>query len=127
MTIKDTYYVVDFHHIDDKRCLRPLNEAVDTTDINPNLTPEELSIEERILNAELTILFSESGWEGDGEINCIFIPPCFHSSDSGATHCKVVYHVKQGNNGTSWLAIPRGMRLSLPAGFLTASNSILKK
>ena len=65
----------------------------------------------------LNKLFSNAGWEGDGEIGCIALAPCFSGSDDG--WCDIIYHVKQSNNGTSWLAIPNNLKLSLPEGFLT--------
>ena len=34
-------------------------------------------------------------------------------------HCGVVYHVKQSNNATSWLAIPNALNLSLRERWLT--------
>ena len=98
--IKEHHRVVSFHYIDDYRCLRPLSEAV-----------EDRS-EEQDLRFELAALFLSAGWEGDGEIGCIFVPPCLIGIDDG--WCRIIYHVKQNNNGTSWLAIPKDMRLSLP-------------
>lgn len=104
--IKDNYYVVNFEHIDDYRCFRPLIEVFD------NLEDVVACEKERQLRSELNKLFLDAGWEGDGEINCIFMPPCF--VNDGYTTCEKVYHVKQSNNGTSWLAIPNDMRVSLP-------------
>ncbi len=63
------------------------------------------------------IIFQKSGWEGDGEINCIALSPCFSGRDDG--WCDIIYHVKQSNNGTSWPAIPKSLKLQLPDGFLT--------
>jgi hypothetical protein len=113
MPIQNTHYVVNFHHIDDYRCLRPLSEAVSEPHFEAP-DPAELKAQEDALRAELAEFFSEAGWEGDGEINCIFMPPCFIGGEDG--WCVPVYHVKQNNNGTSWLAIPNGMELSLPEG-----------
>jgi hypothetical protein len=113
MAIKDDYYVVDFQFIDDVRCIRPLSEAVrdphqEEADSVANLGKEEK------LRSELGALFLAAGWEGDGEINCIFLPPCFLAREDG--WCIPVYHVKQSNDGISWLAIPRDMKLSMPKG-----------
>jgi len=45
--------------------------------------------------------FIEAGWEGDGDIMAFWIPPfMFRSPDTMGLH---VWHVKQDNNGTSWL------------------------
>jgi hypothetical protein len=106
MAIKDTHNVVDFQFIDDDRCLRPLIEAVGDSD------SDEIRKQEQELRYELSTLFINAGWEGDGDIGCIFVAPCFCGAEDG--WCRVVFHVKQSNNGTSWLAIPNGMRLSLP-------------
>jgi len=106
-----THYVKKYHFIDDVRCLRPLIEAVR----NPHLYNQD-DIEnqhfEDELRSKLKAMFMQAGWEGDGEIGCMFIAPCFLGSDDG--YCDIVYHVKQFNNGTSWLAIPFDLRLSLP-------------
>lgn len=113
MTIKDDHYVVDFSHIDDYRCLRPLREAVlDPHTGEPADSAASLKEEQR-LRSELAVLFRDAGWEGDGEINCIFVPPCLFGGDGW---CGIIYHVKQSNDGISWLAIPNAMRLSLPEG-----------
>jgi hypothetical protein len=106
MTIKDTHYAVDFQFIDDFRCLRPLIESVGDSD------SDEIRKQVENLRSELSTFFSDAGWEGDGDIGCIFVAPCLCGGEDG--WCRVIYHVKQSNNGMSWLAIPNGMRLSLP-------------
>lgn len=130
MALEHSYCVVDFHFIDDFRCIRPLRESLDDGIPIPESAetaeemvgvpkPETAETEERerLLRMELSALFRRAGWEGDGEINCIFIAPCFSGRDDG--YCDVVYHVKQSNNGTSWLAIPKDLDLSLPEGWLS--------
>ena len=114
MALKDSHNVVDFHRVDDFRCVRPLRDSLEDGFSKPD--PAEVDAKERQLRDELAALFTEVGWEGDGEINCMFVAPCFAGRDDG--WCDVVYHVKQGNNGTSWLAIPRDLALSLPEGML---------
>lgn len=106
------YYVVDFHFIDDHRCLHPLSEA--------NVAGEEkLSVSEvSFRRDELEKLFIESGWEGDGEVKCMFLAPFFAGREDG--HCEIIYHVKQSNNGTSWVAVPKGLQVSIPEPFLAA-------
>jgi hypothetical protein len=108
-SLRDEVYVVSFSHIDDDRCLRPLVEDVTGPFSEPGA--EEYR-KEKDLRAELHLLFRAHGWEGDGEIKCMFLAPCFLDRWDG--WCETVYHVKQSNNGTSWLAIPKGMKLSLP-------------
>ncbi len=116
MALKDDYYVVDFEHIDDFRCTRALREAL-AEGIAEDTLSREQQTNLQALREELSHLFLAAGWEGDGEIECIFIAPCF--SSRGWTSCEIVYHVKQSNNGTSWLAIPKDLRLQLPEGFLS--------
>jgi hypothetical protein len=118
MAIKDDHYVVDFHHIDDYRCLRPLREAVLDPHTGEPTDAAASREEEQRLRSELVALFTDAGWEGDGDIECIFVPPCLFGGEDG--WCGIIYHVKQSNNGTSWLAIPKGMRLSLPEGMILA-------
>jgi hypothetical protein len=116
MAIEDDYHVVDYHFIDDSRCLRPLSEAVQEP---LSSDPGSAQGGEEELRVELGSLFRDAGWEGDGEINCIFMAPCFVGREDG--WCSIVYHVKQSNNGTSWLAIPNDMQLRLPDGWLSKS------
>ena len=47
-------------------------------------------------------VFMKAGWEGDGKIEIFAIPPVV-SKGSGPDGF-IIWHVKQGNNGTSWLA-----------------------
>lgn len=44
----------------------------------------------------------ENGWEGDGIIQLLWIPP-FCISPYGDTYGTIVWHVKQENNGTSFI------------------------
>lgn len=46
--------------------------------------------------------FRSAGWEGDGEIGLIWLPP-FLCSSMGTTG-GFLWHVKQRSNGTSWIA-----------------------
>lgn len=118
--IKDTHYVVDYFVIDDFRCFRPLSEAADSPEHCDFLQEFNLtSTTEEQLREELRELFLDYGWEGDGEINCMFLPPCFLGTEDG--YCEIIYHVKQKNNGVSWLAIPNGTQLGLPTGCYPSS------
>src|SRR5438270_3846016 len=47
--------------------------------------------------------FTEAGWEGDGDIGIIWVPP-FVDIGIEDTWGTYIWHVKQSNNGTSWLA-----------------------
>lgn len=103
------YNVLSYQFIDDHRCFRPLSDVS-----NVEFGPEEAEIKEQQLRSELTHLFKSYGWEGDGEINVVFIPPCFTGDDDG--WCREIYHVKQSNNGISWLAIPTDITLQISEG-----------
>ena len=108
MSIKDTHYIVPFTFIDDFRCMKPLVAAYE----DPYSTGQAPLINIEKLESELKAQFKDAGWEGDGKIECIFIPPCFMQSED--TFCETVFHVKQSNNGISWLAIPFDLKLQLP-------------
>lgn len=47
--------------------------------------------------------FKEAGWEGDGTIGIIWLPP-FVGVGIEDTWGSYLWHVKQSNNGTSWVA-----------------------
>jgi hypothetical protein len=51
--------------------------------------------------------FRKSGWEGDGEIGLIWLPPFLYNpapdEDPGQLFGTLVWHVKQYNNGISFL------------------------
>jgi len=47
----------------------------------------------------------QAGWEGDGEVELIWLPP-FVGAGLEDTYGVCLWHVKQGNNGTSWIASP---------------------
>jgi hypothetical protein len=104
--------VVSYHHIDDYRAFRPLTEFFLNEEPFDSLEKSEVDLLAEKLRFGLWDLFQEAGWEGDGQISCIFIPPCFVPFSD--TYCKVVFHVKQYNNGTSFLAIPNGLDLEVP-------------
>ena len=67
--------------------------------IEPNEIYGDIAEKEKQIVADL---FKEKGWEGDGEIKLIWIPPFL--CDNGSTIGKYVWHVKQSNNGISYLA-----------------------
>lgn len=45
--------------------------------------------------------FLEAGWEGDGKLGVIWLPPFLF--EYGLTEGVCIWHVKQSNNGVSWL------------------------
>jgi hypothetical protein len=55
------------------------------------------------------IAFLASGWEGDGEIGVIWLPPFVVDGDD--TVGRLIWHVKQSNNGISFLCSERPIYL----------------
>lgn len=106
------YLVFQYHHIDDLRCMRPLRIFFEERYYDEQPTERYIDLLTQELEIQLAKKFSDYGWEGDGDIGCIFIPPCFVINSD--TWCDVVFHVKQYNNGTSFLAIPEWLKFELP-------------
>lgn len=109
------YYVVEYQHIDDFRGMRPLREYFDPLFHHTNVSEKFIRILEGELRKRLTKLFKAHEWEGDGYIGCIFIPPCFYANSD--TYCDTIFHVKQDNNGVSFLAIQKDFQFEIPEGF----------
>lgn len=71
-----------------------LSHRIDPVEIYGDSAEEEKNI--------VSEVFKKNGWEGDGEIKLIWIPPFM--LNNGSTIGKYVWHVKQQNNGLSFLA-----------------------
>lgn len=82
------YYIYQYTFLDDLSSIR---------------TPKSLSLSGNV--DEVKIMFKQHGWEGDGEIGLIWLPP-FLGLEEGDADGVFVWHVKQRNNGFSWLASP---------------------
>jgi hypothetical protein len=99
------FYVYSYHHIDDLSMIRKLNEFFIDDEVfgTSDEFKEELitAIQERFYNA---------GWEGDGEIGLIWIPPFLIDGDTTGFN---VLHTKQANNGTSFIASPKPLEGNL--------------
>lgn len=55
-------------------------------------------------------LFLAAGWAGDGDIGLMWIPPfCLPCDETQWLYTKgiVIWHVKQEEDGTSWLLLPK--------------------
>jgi hypothetical protein len=50
----------------------------------------------------LRAAFKAAGWEGDGRLGALLVPPFFGSE--GLRDWFPVFHAKQSNNGISWIA-----------------------
>ncbi len=55
-------------------------------------------------------MFLEDGWDGDGEIELMWIPPFMFDPSKLDDNTKgvTVWHVKQLENGISWILFPKG-------------------
>lgn len=92
-SVLSEYSVYQYHHID---CLELMPTAVAVLQDVPN--------RDQVLKAVRT-KFQSSGWEGDGEIQLMWIPP-FVGAGVEDTWGLAVWFVKQSNNGTAFLASP---------------------
>jgi TIR domain len=87
------YFVYSYQHLD----------ALDFMPPAVNVLPPGRS-RDQILS-QLRLRLRKAGWEGDGEIQVLWLPP-FLGAGVEDTYGLCVWHVKQDNNGTSWLASP---------------------
>jgi hypothetical protein len=95
----ESYSVCEYQHLDDLRFIhRPETVFEDENPADVRLAVN--AIRDRFLAA---------GWEGDGEIGIIWFPP-FLDFALGDTWGDYIWHVKQLNNGTSFLAGPINLR-----------------
>lgn len=72
------------------------------------LKPEECLDEPAPYVAIVKELFLAEHWDGDGEVQLLWVPP-FMLAESPAfdqTHGVVIWHVKQTEDGISWLLSP---------------------
>jgi hypothetical protein len=91
------YHVYSYEHLDELRFMPLATDVLQT-----------VSKADEILST-VRALFEEAGWEGDGDLQVMWLPP-FVGAGVEDTHGVFIWHVKQENNGTSWLASP----VSLP-------------
>lgn len=89
----DGYYVYHYQHLDS---LGYMEDAETILEGEPN--------GEEILDRVRRKLLDE-GWEGDGKLQLLWLPP-FLGAGVQDTYGVCVWHVKQMNNGTSWLVSP---------------------
>lgn len=92
-SVIDEYSVYQYQHID---CLELMPTAAAILQDIPN--------RDEVLKAVRT-KFRSSGWEGDGDIQIMWIPP-FVGAGVEDTWGLAVWFVKQSNNGTAFLASP---------------------
>lgn len=102
----DEFVVYQYTFLDE---LAYMPRAVDVLGSEPEFEAVLARIKER---------FRLAGWEGDGEIQLMWIPP-FVGAGVEDTWGLGVWHVKQRNNGVSWLASP----VALPFARLLEQNT----
>ncbi len=98
-------WVIGYHHIDSPKLIPPLATMPDKFHCLSPCPPDMAAG-----------VFRAAGWEGDGELGYIYLPPFVF--DSGDTFGCVVYHVKQHNNGTSFILArsPLSLPMTQPIG-----------
>ena len=115
---KQEITIIGYEHIDDPECfLKPER-------ILP-LSSESLALLEKVKEE-----FRNNGWEGDGEIGLIWIPSFFFipppNTDHGQVFGTYIWHVKQHNNGTSYLGFyPDGLKFIAKGSLLGLQNDFL--
>ena len=90
-------YIYQYQFIDDLSFVRT------PVQVFPSETPEELRRVTQTIRSQLL----EAGWEGDGELGVLWLAP-FVDVGIEDTNGTYVWHVKQANNGVSWLASEHG-------------------
>lgn len=85
------FFVYTFEHLDVRVFERHPAEVLD-------LRSDQLDALIRAVEQ----LLQEHGWEGDGDLALLWVPPFLMEEPD--TFGTPVWHVKQANNGTSWLA-----------------------
>lgn len=104
--IVSEFFAYSYHFLDDLSFMS-----------KPDLHFDVFSTFETLIKA-IKNRFRQEGWEGDGNIQIFWLPP-FVGAGVDDTHGVCVWHVKQNNNGTSWLLSP----VPLPFGRLLEQQS----
>lgn len=90
-----SFQVYGYEYID---CLHFLEDPVSFLP-KPELLPEYL--------AEAANIFREAGWAGDGDIQLLWLPPfVFPLNLNVSWEGVVLWHVKQLEDGVSWILSP---------------------
>lgn len=89
-----SYYVYSYHHIDYTDCI------IDAETFLSGDEDKDKTI------SEAKVVFDRNHWEGDGRIGLIWMPPFLLSPDFEDTVGLFLWHVKQHNNGTSYIISP---------------------
>lgn len=94
-------FVYTFEHDDDLQGWIPVESFRYSWPSGPHGEPGQEALSPAYIEKLRTTL-KECGWEGDGELGAMMVPPFF--SVNGYSRWFPVFHVKQSNNGTSWIA-----------------------
>lgn len=97
------YFVYEYHHLDDLSAIQKISEVY--RHFNDFGGKQNKEATEKTVG-EVKKLFLKNGWEGDGEIGVIWIPPFVDIGHFEDTWGSYLWHVKQSNNGTSFIASP---------------------
>jgi hypothetical protein len=76
------------------------------------------------IKAALAKAWISLGWEGDGDFTVFALPPFL--AGIGSNVCQPAFHVKQGNNGTSYLAWPKDLCVDLTGGGASFSDGMIE-
>lgn len=87
------YHFYAYEYLDDLSFMRPARDAFADWE-------HAEAVIERVEKR-----FQRIGWEGDGLMQLLWLPPFAGAGDHDNYGCYVL-HVKQDNNGVSWLASP---------------------
>jgi hypothetical protein len=94
-------YVSTFEHVDDPEHIIPVAFL-------PACLLKAMPFPPMVARAALR----RAGWEGDGELGGLYLPPfVLPTRPMGCTHGLGAYHVKQLNNGTSFIVTALPARL----------------
>ncbi|WP_343305768.1 hypothetical protein AAHN97_01260 [Chitinophaga niabensis] len=76
--------------------------------LNFTLAPEDCLANAEDYTRIATEMFIEAGWDGDGKIELMWIPPFMFNGDRTEefTAGITIWHVKQLEDGISWLLTP---------------------
>lgn len=114
MYLEGDVTVFTYQHIDDPEMF---NNAKEYFHVEADENPEFLLKVEKA--------FKENGWEGDGELGVVWIPPFFASSKLlGNSYGAIIWHVKQRHGGMSFIGVyPEDLDYISKNSLLAAQNS----
>lgn len=102
------YFVYQYHFLDDLSAVLKPEEVYSWFGINNSKENKE-KIKATV--NQVKDLFLANGWEGDGDVSVIWVPPFIDIGFEEDTWGSYLWHVKQSNNGTSFIASPIPLRL----------------